>query len=394
MNNIFNIKRSDIVQITNDNEGNMELWRQNMKEQRVFVNKTLFFGDVYKRIPKSWEICPNRPYIGILSNAHDIWHRIGRKIHEFEMYGGAPYIIDSGGYQPTHYPGFTLDEVIMLYNYIGPDVVVAWDKAKNMGNMAQNFKQEMKEYGLSMKYMLRKIIPNRSGLMPVLHGYTPDEIDLCVQTIMDSGFYTLNNNNTISMIGLGSMVPLMMPKYAKVLKEYYPGQTGHEMFTNIIKYVRSLFPNTYLHIFGVGGINTIKRAILAGASSVDSRAWWIKAYLGGIHLFDGRIIYAKSYQNKMKRDDMIQLSNCKCPVCNEQSLRVITERLFRDNPVQTKLNRAIHNMWTCGAMMDYYHQNHYTFQGFEQSMKKITAIDELKIKTYVNNPGFQTLLSF
>ncbi len=115
-----------------------------------------------------------------------------------------------------------------------------------------------------------------------------------------------------------------------------------------MKIVRDEFPRSFLHVFGVGGINTVISLFALGADSVDSVAWRIKAAYGAIQLpgISDRFLSARPGSQRTRKvlggDEAEVLADCRCPVCSEyDSIGWQKRRLDGSFTART-----IHNGWT------------------------------------------------
>jgi queuine/archaeosine tRNA-ribosyltransferase len=187
-------------------------------------------------------------------------------------------------------------------------------------------------------------------LMPILHAHSAAQAKKACSDLRQ-----IVSNPVI--LGVGSLVPLMRTYHnGQVLEgdssstsdvpvESY--QSSRHLVVDIIKIIRAEFPNTFLHVFGVGGTTTMHLMFALGVDSLDSIGWRLKAGYGAIQLpgFGDRFTGDKPRKRRtlLKDDTKAKeiLLQCQCPVCREY--RSLEDRLSAlDNSFD---NRALHNAW-------------------------------------------------
>jgi len=137
-------------------------------------------------------------------------------------------------------------------------------------------------------------------------------------------------------IGLGGLVPVLMGR-----------TTENDRISTIDKLVdlRLKFWSKFLHVFGVGGTNTIRLMFLLGVDSVDSIGWRIRA-AHRILLVDGigeRHVIKKERGWSIKfisNKEWRLLRDCECPVCSSHNLSRL-KKLY----ISSFEHRCIHNAW-------------------------------------------------
>lgn len=90
---------------------------------------------------------------------------------------------------------------------------------------------------------------------------------------------------------------------------------------NAISIIRKEFPDSFLHVFGVGSVSTMHLMFSLGVDSVDSMSWRMKAAYGAIQLpgIGDRFISPKNSRKKLMEEHL--LSKCECPICVNKSLK-------------------------------------------------------------------------
>jgi len=172
-------------------------------------------------------------------------------------------------------------------------------------------------------------------LMPVVHGYTLKEIKRACAEIKDI--------IDPKVVGVGSLVPIL--KYMKtstILK--LNGMNTIKFMINAISIIRKEFPNSFLHVFGVGSVSTMHLMFSLGVDSVDSMSWRMKAAYGAIQLpgIGDRFISPKNSRKKLMEEHL--LSKCECPICVNKSLKE-RKKALDNSKYGTFYNRAIHNAY-------------------------------------------------
>jgi tRNA-guanine family transglycosylase len=182
------------------------------------------------------------------------------------------------------------------------------------------------------------------AFMPVVHGYTSRKLKNACREIR-----RIVGDATI--IGIGSLVPLMKGHLANggQCRGAANADRDHAQFiADALKIVRDEFPRSFLHVFGVGGINTVVSLFALGADSVDSVAWRIKAAYGAIQLpgISDRFLSARSGTQKTRKvlgeQEAEVLADCRCPVCSQYDSVDWRKRQLDGSFT----SRTIHNGWT------------------------------------------------
>ena len=131
------------------------------------------------------------------------------------------------------------------------------------------------------------------------------------------------------MIGIGKLVPLLRPPIDyKELKK---------AIISIIK-IRKYFPESKIHIFGLGGLYTMLIFFLIMDSS-DTSNWVHDARYGKIRLVGGNGTYSTHPRYSLKHIEK-EWYNCICPICRSYSIDELDARGIAGMQL-----RAIHNAW-------------------------------------------------
>ena len=294
---------------------------------------------------------------GILVNACNILTSDGTSkriekegIENFLEYDG-PIMMDSGGFQFQKKETIDINplRIMDLYEKSRPDIGVVLDHPLDLISERKNGERllsTMKNTGIMLENNGNIV------LLPVIHGYAVDDIYQIIKYIKD----TIGDP---ILIGVGSLVPLIkalngrkefiMSKESIVERMGPPkvkALTGFYM-VEIVKLIRREFPESFLHVFGVGGVTTMHLMFSLGADSIDSIGWRLKAAYGAIQLpgvGDRFVSPKRRKRTKLSKNDLALLEECECPICREKKLAKRIELLDNDNP-STFCNRAIHNAW-------------------------------------------------
>jgi len=224
---------------------------------------------------------------GVLVNACEILERSSvaqsvntKGIKDFLGYNG-PIMMDSGGFlfqknsNMTVRPGKIMD----FYEKAKIDIGVTLDHPLNPSLSASENKRRWERTLRNTEAMVSN--GNSYAFMPVIHGYTLNALKSACRQIR-------HFVGKPSLIGVGSLVPLMKTSYLGDGFRYQrsDGRKGNHItfISDALKLVHDEFPSSFLHVFGVGGITTALSVFALGADSVDSVAWRLKAAYGAIQL--------------------------------------------------------------------------------------------------------------
>lgn len=294
---------------------------------------------------------------GILVNACNILtaNGISKRIEEegirnFLGYNG-PIMMDSGGFQFQKKETIDINplRIMDFYKKSKPDIGVVLDHPLDLGSEEKNNKRLLSTIE-NTGIMLRN--NGNIVLLPVIHGYAADDIYHVIKYIKDM-------MGDPTLIGVGSLVPLMKALNGRkelimskesIMKRMGPPETKALTgfyIVEIVKLIRKEFPNSFLHVFGIGGVTTMHLMFSLGVDSVDSVGWRLKAAYGAIQLpgtGDRFISPRKRKRTKLSRNDLALLEYCECPICREKTVTKKIEFLDNENP-STFYNRATHNAW-------------------------------------------------
>jgi 7-cyano-7-deazaguanine tRNA-ribosyltransferase len=253
-------------------------------------------------------------------------------------------MLDSGGFKllmsrNVHYD---VERAIHFFRGAAADLTVTLDYP--LSGLA-SYKENRRRWRKTVANLdrIRNALPG-IALMPVIHGLTLRQIENACQTVER----TLGDP---IVLGLGGLVPLLTARYARRPFRYErfdkTSGTGGTFIADALTLVRSYFPRSFTHVFGVGSTTTALVVLSLGADSVDSVSWRAKAAYGKIHLPGTSDRYLR--RNRNGRDDHPSLDKaerellrmCPCPVCSEFSCfrRHVS---YLENSFE---GRALHNAW-------------------------------------------------
>jgi len=256
----------------------------------------------------------------------------------------ATIMLDSGGYlfQKSKRMDVKPEEILKLYSELRPEIGVVLDHPLNP---LVSEKENAKRWEKTLKNTIKMWGNVDIVLLPTVHGYSKDAlIDACKQlkTQLDP---------QIVLIGIGSLVPLI--RSTKGVRKLFSNSKNRynnslQFVAEAVRIVREEFPDSFLHVFGIGSVSTMHFLFSLGVDSVDTVGWRLKAAYGAIQLpgVGDRFVTAKGKRRvNLSNHDKELLEKCKCPVCKGLSLE---ERLHNlDNAIKngTFKKRAIHNAW-------------------------------------------------
>jgi 7-cyano-7-deazaguanine tRNA-ribosyltransferase len=309
--------------------------------QRAIETPCVWFGTRPGDLPELWNhlLAPN-----LIASAASLGKSFlagGPRLKNLEGWdrirGNAPLLMDSGGYRLLSDSHFQLSpqHVMRGYRSIRPDFGVILDLPLDPGHSDwSNQKRWLRTLG-NTKWMLRN--DGLVNLVPVIHGYTARQLRQACDEIAGLTQPTL--------IGLGSLVPLLKRGLQRRSLLHEWGSV--EVYLRYaISYLRERFPISAIHVFGVGSVGTMRMVVAAGADSMDSSSWRMKAAHGALIVPGGndRFVSPGEGRKGLTKDDRKSLGRCSCPVCRG---RTIPSRMFRlDNGRgNTFANRAVHNAY-------------------------------------------------
>lgn len=292
----------------------------------------LWFSQPIYGSPKPWKTIK---IDGLLVNAYEILqkktalkHILEQKIHRYLQFNG-PILMDSGGFLFMRDRAMDVSPltILDLYEKSKPNFCAVLDHPLDVDLTSRESKRRQLQTLRNTRLMLANRTTRNPVLMPVIHGHSASTVRWFLKR--------LDKLDHFEIYGLGSLVPSVFN--AK-------GVGGISNVVRLLSIVREHLPDRMIHVFGVGSTLTMHLMYFAGADSVDSSAWRIKAAYGAIQLpgIGDRYITGRAGRKTNKK--YLNLSNaekgslleCGCDSCQLHSL---------DEMRKSFKLRAIHNAW-------------------------------------------------
>lgn len=293
-----------------------------------------------------------------------------RGIHEFLKFKG-PVFMDSGGFMLMKRSGSSVTplEVLQLYKDARCDMGAVLDHPLDpMLSVDPNNKRwETTLINTSIMFQNR----NELTLVPIVHGHSRNKLRKSCEQVKDIV-------GDVSIIAIGSLVPLIR---MKVLNGRF-AQSSFRRLVDCIQIVREMFPNAFMHVFGIGGASTMHLLFSLRVDSADSLSWRIKAGHGAIQLPGRGDRFLSDHGPKRRvidKADKALLDQCKCPICagKDVSHKIkVLDRNYQD--------RAVHNAW---VLLEEVRQ-------FRQNLKRDFPVIEDFLKSRLVNSAFWSLFRY
>lgn len=231
-------------------------------------------------------------------------------------------ILDSGGFlfQKRSDISVKVEDVIDLIKVARPCFSYALDHPLDPSLFIKNWTR-LKLTVKNTEIMFNKI--DEIPIIPVMHGYTNKQLEYSATEI--KRIYQKDPE----IIAIGSIVPLIRT-YGQIHNRYlkhWETNSRRIMAIKIIKKVKDMFPESAIHLFGIGGTNIMHLMFLL-VDSVDSVGWRWSAANGMVRIFNVGERYI-SNRNKsvrwnlnMSKEDWLAVSYCGCPVCKVDPRRL------------------------------------------------------------------------
>jgi 7-cyano-7-deazaguanine tRNA-ribosyltransferase len=289
---------------------------------------TIWLGHDIKNPFPIWKFVRNCP--GVMLSAFQVFERRWFRdsacqlgVHKALEYDG-PVFLDSGGFQLQRHPDrrSSADRVVDLAKKIRPDLCAVLDYPFDPRGSRDTNQRRWSKTLRSTRLTCRRM--DRSVIAPVLHAYDVAAIGPRMKTLKK-----LCDRPVIWCFG--SLVPLFHgshigSRFVNAADKVGAFERRWSLIANLITEMRRAVGSEFLHVFGAGSLSTIFLLFLAGADSVDSASWRLKAAFGAIQLpglADRFLAFRKNHSRVRKlltprcRD---MLSQCRCPVCANLTL--------------------------------------------------------------------------
>jgi 7-cyano-7-deazaguanine tRNA-ribosyltransferase len=310
-----------------------------------FRRPVVWLGHDIKHPIDVWNELPNCP--GILINAHQVQRStlFRERAQEDGLVSALgkriPTFLDSGGFasQQSGLSKITPSILMSFERQLRPDIVATLDFPLSLQvDRRENHRRWKKT--IRNTALLNCEIQN-AVLAPVIHalsltvvGRRKREIDAIIPKP--------------KIVCIGGLVPLVQ---GIRLNGRFSNLTGMSptiarwtFIARLILQVRQLYPDTMLHVFGIGSLTTALLLFELGVDSIDSVAWRRKASFHAISLPGLSDRYPKARENCQRLRQPLTskchgiLEECSCPSCDGKSLRRrlnLLSKCFRA--------RALHN---------------------------------------------------
>jgi 7-cyano-7-deazaguanine tRNA-ribosyltransferase len=248
-------------------------------------------------------------------------------------------ILDSGGYQKlkTGRFLFTIEKLIDFYRHAGPTLAISRDhpieSTRDLTSARRIADANIRAY----KTMLGEM--GSGKLVPVVHGHTVSLVRYqCAR---------LTRLPQPPMVCIGGNVPVFkaLTRNSRFGRDHGAQLASARAFVSKVTTVRDAFEAIPVHVLGAGGFLSIALSLLAGASSVDSAGWRLRAAYGAVIVRGAREIRlceVRGGSRGLARLLGSDLLDCACPSCSGEPTVARRAKLIQ----VSFRTRAMHNLWT------------------------------------------------
>lgn len=228
------------------------------------------------------------------------------------------------------------DELIERYKRLKPNVASSLDVPSLLWHPIE-VKKQRSDWSIENFIYMKEKLGDSIPLFVGVSAFSPKSVEIIGKKIK-------KKIGDIRLIGLGGQVPLIKKA---VLKPQLGKISLHTIF-----YLKKMFQDSHLHVYGAGGHRWYMLARLLGADSADYAGFYQLTGRGQIVLpgvglryilkrieketRNGFRTYVRSEEELLKLKEFTKLLECSCPACKENS--------FEDLEYNRKL-RLIHNMY-------------------------------------------------
>ncbi|MHA1268929.1 MAG: tRNA-guanine transglycosylase [Candidatus Helarchaeota archaeon] len=308
---------------------------------------------------------------------------------------GLLFKCDSGGFQKSKKDiDLKVEKVYELQKELKCDIAVQLDFPFNPNNL----RDSKRRLNISINNFkeLYNLNNDEITIMPVIHGYNEKMLDYAIDQISKI------IDDTPKIIGIGSLVPLL--RACKGTSKI----GGKSKMIDIILHVREKLPDTFLHIFGVGGTMAYL-AVFCGADSFDFTGWIVKAGHGVIQLpgISDRYVDPRERRKSLNKEEWKLFMDCECPICknydiNEKNKKQIDFQTYKKPSIY---RRAVHNLWVfqneiykMRNAIENQNLTHFIFERLknsiwkrllEETFFKLVRMDKINLNSIKNLDGFK-----
>ena len=249
---------------------------------------------------------------------------------------GGDLMVDSGGFVLMKNPsaGWGVEDVSAMYERLQVNKLVSLDNPPLLSDDEDARNEKYRTTASNLEYLYKKF---GDRIVPVVHGVDASERLANAKSI--SGIFPHPET-----VALGGLVPLL--QRSGQTKRDRP-DTPQRTLAAAIAVVRSVFPWSKIHIFGVGSVHTTLGVLALGANSTDSIGWRQAAGFGSVYL-PGKHrrlltnkLASKPCRPVLGEEDMHLLRQCVCPGC-----RIARQSKSQISTLKESFTlRSIHNIW-------------------------------------------------
>ncbi len=217
---------------------------------------------------------------------------------------------DSGGFQmlQSRRRRIPVESAIEHQRRLGARFNAALDDGLDPRRHLENFRA----------YLARSRIDPAFRFVPVIpHDLPPGYLDEMVRAYPDP-----------PVVAVGKVVPALFPL------------ADHERVLGVLRSIREIrrrYPDSRVHVFGLGGITTAA-IFFHFVDSTDSSSWLHDARFGKLRMLGGGI--ARTTRPRSVRTFLSRQAQCECPSCRTHGSRVVEQRGIKGLRM-----RAVHNAW-------------------------------------------------
>ena len=250
--------------------------------------------------------------------------------------------VDSGGFvlmgeESDHW---SAESVAAIYRKIDADFLASLDVPPLPTDASETRSAKYRITQQNLAYLAHEF---GSKIVPVLHGH--NEMELRSNALEISKI-----QSSPTVLGLGGLVPWLQRSGSARRDKPTTPQRRVKL---AIRVAKQHFPESRIHLFGVGSVHTALGVMALGASSIDSIGWRQAAGFGSVYIPKRhRRLLTDRKRDRLCRpviddEDREILMKCVCPICS----RVPTED--RISNLQTSFaTRALHNIWVLQSEID------------------------------------------
>lgn len=283
-------------------------------------------------------------------------------LHDFLGYKGA-IMLDSGGFkimelyskmkegdQKLMSPKLSADTYIRLCQRTRPDFFVIPDLPYHPEIALKNNLERLKNNLVTLRMFSNIALePNYTVFIPVFHPFPHPHYYRRIRQLIKGKEYMPELQKLLEKtqaIGVGGMVPYLLNRKGR-------GYVKTSDLIDFICWIRSAFPDKFLHVFGAGGSAIMPILFYLGVDSIDTTGWRVRAAYGKIQLpgtGDFSVHGTQAWRSRSIYEDKVAcrlLEKCCCPVCTMIRNKHLDIGYYETQTGAYSFRlRAIHNAFT------------------------------------------------